>query len=436
MKQNGPVHRPTTLPAAIGVSGFAINDMAAGFNGSWGGYFDAVRLNNGFTVGIETTMANAGAVGAMPNPFNLKTGGAQDGVSAWTALGGGLDVAWTEYDLVNHSAAYQAYIPSFRDDGGTVAWANSQAYVVGRAANDGATAYVCLVGHTAPSTGTFSAYRTANPSHWQVRKGGAWSAASVAYVIGDLAVDAVSGNTFICAVAHTSSGSVFSAYRAANTTHWRQNPGGRAGLVVGRGAIAENYAGTDVYPAVMLPDRHQIQWYRDNAGTAELSAFIWNTRNTAGSAAVGITFGQDLVSFTATNGILTGAVRIGGTTNFATLSRGSGAADTLTIDNPGASVILFQTASAEVCRMDSAGFKIASGKVIQIGGTQVVGARETGWAADTGTAKKTANATYSGTASAGYVQAEMTAVMNALRDATQTIKAMKDTLIAHGLMGT
>lgn len=70
-----------------------------------------------------------------------------------------------------------------------------------------------------------------------------------------------------------------------------------------------------------------------------------------------------------------------------------------------------------------------------VDGTKVIGARDTGWAADTGTAKKTANATYSGTASATYSQAEMTAVMNALRDATQTIKAMKDAMISHGLIG-
>lgn len=54
--------------------------------------------------------------------------------------------------------------------------------------------------------------------------------------------------------------------------------------------------------------------------------------------------------------------------------------------------------------------------------------QNTSWSAVTGTAKKTANATYSGTASASYVQAEMTGVMNALRDPTQTIKAIKDAL--------
>lgn len=74
-----------------------------------------------------------------------------------------------------------------------------------------------------------------------------------------------------------------------------------------------------------------------------------------------------------------------------------------------------------------------------IQGNKVLGTRKTGWTIDTGTDKRTANATYSGTASAGYVQAELQAAMDALRDATQTIKALKDDLHAtagHGLIGT
>lgn len=77
---------------------------------------------------------------------------------------------------------------------------------------------------------------------------------------------------------------------------------------------------------------------------------------------------------------------------------------------------------------------------MEINGTQVIGPRKTGWTADTGTAKRSANATYTApTASATYSQAEMQAVMNALRDATQTIKSLKDDLFAstgHGLIGT
>lgn len=58
---------------------------------------------------------------------------------------------------------------------------------------------------------------------------------------------------------------------------------------------------------------------------------------------------------------------------------------------------------------------------------------DTGWTADTGTASKAAHATYSGTASAAYVQAELQGAMDALRDATQTIKALKDALMAGKL---
>lgn len=85
-----------------------------------------------------------------------------------------------------------------------------------------------------------------------------------------------------------------------------------------------------------------------------------------------------------------------------------------------------------------------------VGANAVLGARKTGWAVDTGTAKRTANATYSaGTAltfSAAYVQAEHTAAATrlaaieaALQDITQTMKALKDDLHAtagHGIIGT
>jgi hypothetical protein len=97
--------------------------------------------------------------------------------------------------------------------------------------------------------------------------------------------------------------------------------------------------------------------------------------------------------------------------------------------------------------IDTNGLNLASGKVYKVNSTQVVAARDTGWTADTGTAKKTATATYAPgsnlTYSAAYVQAEQTATSTrlqlieaALRDATQEIKALKDALIAHGLIGT
>jgi hypothetical protein len=86
----------------------------------------------------------------------------------------------------------------------------------------------------------------------------------------------------------------------------------------------------------------------------------------------------------------------------------------------------------------------------EVDGVQVVANRKTGWDVDTGTAKRTANATYTVgtalTAGATYTQSEITAIITrqaaleaAMRDATQTIKALKDDLhgtAGHGLIGT
>jgi hypothetical protein len=78
---------------------------------------------------------------------------------------------------------------------------------------------------------------------------------------------------------------------------------------------------------------------------------------------------------------------------------------------------------------------------------QVVGARITGWVADTGTAEKTAHATYAAGTTLTFTDppaaAEMTAlatrlaaVETALQGATRGQKAVKDGLITHGLIGT
>lgn len=72
-----------------------------------------------------------------------------------------------------------------------------------------------------------------------------------------------------------------------------------------------------------------------------------------------------------------------------------------------------------------------------INSVQVVGARNTGWVADTGTATKTSSATYTApTISNPPTQAEVQAIANALQAATRSIKALKDALIGHGLIGT
>lgn len=70
-----------------------------------------------------------------------------------------------------------------------------------------------------------------------------------------------------------------------------------------------------------------------------------------------------------------------------------------------------------------------------VAGTKVVGSRDRGWAAGTGTANKGAFPAYAGaTMSASYVQAEAQATNNAARDAAQRVKAIEDALRTHGLI--
>ena len=82
-----------------------------------------------------------------------------------------------------------------------------------------------------------------------------------------------------------------------------------------------------------------------------------------------------------------------------------------------------------------ASFRVNASPALSLGGTQVVGTRRTGWGADTGTAKRTANTTYAATAEPAYTQATVQALMNSVRDLSQTVKALKDDLIAHGIIG-
>lgn len=72
---------------------------------------------------------------------------------------------------------------------------------------------------------------------------------------------------------------------------------------------------------------------------------------------------------------------------------------------------------------------------LKIGGTKVVGARETGWTAGTGTANKGAFATYAGQdVSATYVEAEAQATDDAAKANSQRIKAIEDALRTHGMI--
>jgi hypothetical protein len=90
-------------------------------------------------------------------------------------------------------------------------WALSTAYLVGDRVFDPVSGYVyyCQVAHTSPASGTFAAYRTANPTHWRnnvevpIYKG-AWAAAT-AYYRNDIVFVAPT-KYYFCIAAHTSSG--------------------------------------------------------------------------------------------------------------------------------------------------------------------------------------------------------------------------------------
>ncbi|MBN3043347.1 phage tail protein [Pectobacterium brasiliense] len=70
-----------------------------------------------------------------------------------------------------------------------------------------------------------------------------------------------------------------------------------------------------------------------------------------------------------------------------------------------------------------------------VGGTKVIGARQTGWTAATGTALLTAfNADQSYTVSATYTQSEIQALAAGLVQASQRIKALEDMARTHGLI--
>ncbi|EGF0803501.1 phage tail protein [Salmonella enterica] len=70
-----------------------------------------------------------------------------------------------------------------------------------------------------------------------------------------------------------------------------------------------------------------------------------------------------------------------------------------------------------------------------VNGTKVVGARQTGWTAATGTANKGVfNADLTFTVSDTYTQSEIQAIANALIAERRRTKALEDALRAHGLI--
>ncbi|EPX4321739.1 phage tail protein [Salmonella enterica] len=70
-----------------------------------------------------------------------------------------------------------------------------------------------------------------------------------------------------------------------------------------------------------------------------------------------------------------------------------------------------------------------------VGGTKVIGARQTGWTAATGAALLGAfNANQTYTVSATYTQSEVSALATGLQQARQRIKALEDAIRTHGLI--
>lgn len=81
-------------------------------------------------------------------------------------------------------------------------------------------------------------------------------------------------------------------------------------------------------------------------------------------------------------------------------------------------------------------FNLTAGVAYQINGTQVVTARQTGWGAATGTATRTAIATYTApTITNPPTQAEVQAIADALQAWSRRGKAVTDDLATHGLIG-
>jgi hypothetical protein len=91
-------------------------------------------------------------------------------------------------------------------------------------------------------------------------------------------------------------------------------------------------------------------------------------------------------------------------------------------------------------------FNLDTGFVYKIAGVQVLGPRITGWAADTGTDKRTANATYAAGATLTFTNpptaGEMTAlaarlalIEAALQNASRTQKSLKADLTTQGIIG-
>jgi hypothetical protein len=94
------------------------------------------------------------------------------------------------------------------------------------------------------------------------------------------------------------------------------------------------------------------------------------------------------------------------------------------------------TAGVEKGRLDTSGFKLPTGRAYYVNSIQVVGARDTGWTAMTGTGSKaTLAAAAAGTVSAAYVQAEAQASRDRIAALEARLRSLDAALFTHGLIG-
>jgi hypothetical protein len=228
-------------------------------------------------------------------------------------------------------------------------------------------------------------------------------------------------------------------YIAMGSSFVNNFPRAWSGIVFDYNSLVDISGGSAVYSAMQMPGRAQISWHRSD-GTG--CGYIWSNSE-SGTGTTGISLGNQTISFDATSGVT--AASYGVDTNF-TLTKNGGTTPRITFDtndyieydrtNNNLSVVQNSVVQASINTFGVVDTRVG----LSVAGSLVVAARKTGWAVDTGTAKRTTNATYSGTASASYTQAEITALMNAVRDLSQTIKALKDDLHAanggHSLLAT
>lgn len=155
---------------------------------------------------------------------------------------------------------------------------------------------------------------------------------------------------------------------------------------------------------------------RSNQSTAGFGAGIW-VKNTVTSAIVGNAVNDDATKMT--HGII---------------EEGTSDTNIIAANNVlNASAALYTIAGAATILQSGISIDVTTS--YKVAGTKVVGARETGWTAGSGSALKGAFAAYAGqNVSVGYVEAEAQATDDAAKNASQRVKAIEDALRTHGLI--